>query len=325
MTAGVSDRRPTWVEVDLEAIRSNVAAIRTRLEPGTALMAVVKADGYGHGAVAVARAALTAGAARLGVATPEEGAALREAGVTAPVLVLGPTAPEQWPLVAEYGLEAAVADAATAGGLAAAARQQGRVVGVHLKLDTGMGRWGLLPEECDRPWVEALLRGRLSPWLRPAGLMTHFATADAHPDPGTRDQLARFLDVVERLRTTGLLPGCLHAANTAATCRYPGTHFTLVRVGLGLYGLYEDPACPAQRPALRWLSRVVFAKDVPAGFAVGYGATYRTSAPARILTVPVGYADGYRRALSNRHEVLIRGRRYPVVGRVSMDQITVAV
>ncbi|MBX5467334.1 MAG: alanine racemase [Firmicutes bacterium] len=314
--------RPTWAEVNLGAIRHNVRRYVSALSPGTALMAVVKADGYGHGAVPVARAALEAGATWLGVALAEEGAALREAGITAPILVLGQSYGQQIAWAVEYGLEVTVFDRETLAEVGEAAVARGRLVGVHLKIDTGMGRVGVPWERFDAEWVQALGSTSGVVWR---GVMTHFADAD-HPDPGyTRLQFARFLDAIESLRRRQALPPWLHCANSAAALRFPGTHLSMVRVGLGLYGLKPYPAADGLVPALRWLSRVVFLKQVGEGFSVGYGRTYHTPSPMQLATVPVGYADGYRRAWSNRAHVLIRGRRYPVVGRVSMDQITVAV
>lgn len=317
----VTDARGTWAEVDLGAVAQNVALLCSRLAPGAKLMAVVKADGYGHGAVPVARAALAAGAAWLGVALAEEGVALRRAGIEAPILVLGGSNRSQMMLAAEADLAVAVFDLShleTAREIGAAA---GRRLRVHLKVDTGMGRIGLIAERFDEIWAERLS----DPGLDFEGVFTHFAGSD-EPDPEpTRRQLSRLLDLLERLRVLGLLPRELHAANSAAVFRFPGTHFTLVRAGIGLYGLTPYPEAPRLVPAMRWRSEVLWVKSVPARFRVGYGGTYETPAPMSLAAVPVGYADGYRRAWGNRATVAIRGRRYPVVGRVSMDQITVAI
>lgn len=313
--------RPTRAVIDSRAIEDNVRFFLSRLSPGTELMAVVKADGYGHGALRVARAALAAGATWLGVATAEEGVALRGQGISAPILILGASWGEQVKLAVEADLDVTVFHPDALRETAEAARRAKRAVRVHLKVDTGMGRVGIQPEELDADWLERL-RSTPVVWQ---GLMTHLAESEA-PDPGfTREQVSRFLDVVDKIRRLAALPPCLHVANSAAAVRFPGTHFNLVRVGLGLYGLKAHPAMAPLVPALGLQSRVVHVKQVPAGFAVGYGRTYRTPGPLQIATVPVGYADGYRRGLSNRAEVLVRGRRYPVVGVVSMDQLTVAV
>lgn len=315
--------RATEAIVDLGAIAANVRHFQQVVGPNVAVMAVVKADGYGHGAVPVARAALAAGARWLGVATAEEGHELRQAGIGAPILVLGISNPDQARWVVRSGLSAVVADAAGVEALAREAARQNRPVGIHLKVDTGMGRIGIQPRQLGDDWVQALFRGRSG--LRWEGLMTHLAEADDPASDFTVHQLERFLDVVEALRRQGRQPLWLHAANSAATLRYPGSHFNLVRVGIGLYGLDPFPGATGLQPALTLRTAVAFVKEVPPGFAVGYGRTYGSRQRERILTLPIGYADGVRRGLSNRQDVLIQGRRYPMVGRVSMDQITVAV
>ncbi|MDA8194049.1 MAG: alanine racemase [Thermaerobacter sp.] len=313
--------RPTEAEIDLAAIAHNVRHVRSVVGDGVAVMAVVKADGYGHGAVPVARAALRAGATWLGVATPEEGAALRAAGIVGPILVLGPVVLEQIEWALYHRLDVILFDPGAVEAAVAAARRFQRPLGVHLKIDTGMGRVGLLADRFDASWIDRLNR----PEILWRGVMSHLAESDApSPDP-TREQLARFLDILEFIRTRRALPEWLHLANSAAALRYPGTHFNLVRFGIGLYGAKPFPAANGLRPALTLRSRVVFVKRVPAGFFVGYGRTYQTPAECWLAAVPIGYADGYRRGLSGQAEVLIRGRRYPVAGRISMDQLTVAV
>lgn len=312
------DGRPTYVEVDLEAIRDNVRTLLGALSPVTRLFAVVKADGYGHGAVPVARAALGAGASGLAVALAEEGRTLREAGIQSPILVLSPTMRGQVPLVAEYGLEPAVFDLNTCQALAQQAQERRTVIRVHLKVDTGMGRVGI-PDT--GPVVE--LAGRIArlPGIDLHGLMTHLADADHEDMAYTERQWERFLNVAETLRTAGLLPPVIHAANSAAAFRFPGLQCDLVRTGIALYGLDPYPGAPSLRPALSLKTRVAMVKRVPAGFAVGYGHTYVTRVPTTLASLPIGYADGYPRGLSNRGIALLHGRRVPVVGRVSMDQM----
>ena len=315
-----SKGRPTEVIVDLSHIQRNTEFLKSLLGPSQRLMAVVKADGYGHGAVAVAKAALRGGAAWLGVALAEEGVELRDAGVTAPILVLGPSHPSQMLLAVDHHIDLTVFDRQHLIWAAQAARRCQTSARIHLKLDTGMGRVGLLAEQLNQMWLEWLRAPELT-WI---GVSTHFASSDAEDSEATRTQLQRFLDALEFLRAEGALPPEIHAANSAAIMRYPGTHFTLARAGLALYGLKPYAGAKGLEPALRWISQVAYVKEVPAGFAVGYGATYRTPTPQKLLSVPVGYADGYRRAWSNRSQVLIGGCRYPVVGNISMDQITVA-
>ena len=313
--------RPTEVVVDLDRIRHNIRYLKTRIDARCAFMAVVKADGYGHGAVPVARAAVDAGVAGLGVALAEEGEELRRAGIRVPILVLGTSTPEQMELAVRHRLDITVYTSDHLAALRTISHRLGMAARVHLKLDTGMGRIGLAAEQLDDAWL-AILRGPELEWV---GVFTHFATSDAPESEGTRRQLARFLSALNFLRRRAALPPQIHAANSAALLRYPGTHFTLVRAGLAIYGLKPFIDAEGLLPSLSWQSRVVSVKTVPAGFAVGYGHTYVTNQPQKLLAVPVGYADGYRRAWSNSAFVAIRGLRYPVVGRVSMDQLTVAV
>jgi alanine racemase len=311
--------RPTVIEVDLRAIARNVAVVKSRLGPGTRLMAVVKADGYGHGALPVARAALAAGADALGVALAEEGAALRAAGIprATPMVVLGATAPDQVATVVDYGLEATVFDAETAEALSRRAQDRRVTVPVHVKVDTGMGRLGVA---ADGPVVELVRRLLRLPGIRVEGLMSHLADAD-HADPTyTARQYRKFLGVVEALRQADIRIPVLHLANSAGALRFPGLTLDMVRIGIALYGLEPYPGAPRLYPALSLKTRVVMVKRVPAGFAVGYGHTFVTPEPMVLATIPIGYADGYPRGLSNRGVALLHGRRVSVVGRVSMDQ-----
>lgn len=313
-------RRGTVAIVDLDAIRANVVHLRQVLEPGGTLMAVVKADAYGHGAVPVARVVLGAGATWLGVATAEEGMALRRAGLAAPILVLGASNPAQADLALQYDLDVTVFEESAWQGVIKAGRAHGHRPKVHLKIDTGMGRVGIAPDDLGL-WADRIRRAPVI-WQ---GLMSHLACADTDAEY-TRFQLAQFLDAIEQLRVRlGWIPPWLHLANSAATLQYPGTHFSLARVGLGLYGAKPYPDANGLKPALALESRVTFVKRVPKGRSIGYGRTYITKAEASIATIAIGYADGFRRAFSNRGAVLIAGCQCPVVGRVSMDQITVLV
>lgn len=312
--------RPTEALVDLSAIQKNIGLYRKTVGEDVAVMAVVKADGYGHGAVPVAHAALQAGAQWLGVALAEEGEVLRKAGLThVPILILGQSMGGQIDLALRYGLELTVFDPETLRQVEDKADKRGVKASVHVKIDTGMGRVGMSLEEWQSGWLERLQ----SPYLRWRGLMSHFAESDSEDPEFTRVQLGRFLDAVEFARTRVPLP-ILHVANSASALRYPGTYLNMVRVGIAMYGGKPFPAAEGLQPAMTLKSRIGYLKTVPKGFYVGYGRTYRTAGPALIATVPIGYADGYRRGLSNQAEVLIRGRRYPVVGRISMDQLTVA-
>lgn len=310
--------RPTAVEIDLEAIADNVRLLRS---PGAELMAVVKADGYGHGDAEVARAALEAGASRLGVSLVEEGLGLRERGIDAPILVLAEFPPDSEKEALERGLTPTVYTDEGVAGVAEAARALGRPAGVHLKLDTGMHRVGLWPPH-EAP---AFARRVLDAGLELEGLWTHFADSEVD-DAGTLEQLARFHEAADAIVAAGIQPGVLHAANSGATIRFPQTHLDAVRPGAAVYGI--DPggglAEPfGLRPALAWRSAVTMVKRLPAGERLSYGGRYALERDATIATVPVGYDDGYPRQLGGKAEVLIGGRRHPVAGTITMDQILV--
>lgn len=313
--------RGTQALIDLDAVRRNVEFFQSMLSPNTALMAVVKADAYGHGVVPVARAVLAAGAQWLGVAAAEEGEELRAAGVSAPILILGASSAEQVRIALQSQLDLTLFDRDTWD----AVQHWGSVLKVrprvHLKVDTGMGRVGVQPQEVAVEWLDRLAESNVT-WQ---GLMSHLATSDSD-EQYTQEQLSRFLDVIEQIRQRQVaLPPTIHLANSAAALRFPGTHFNLVRVGIGLYGGRPYAGSPRLWPVMQWVSRVTLVKQVPAGTSIGYGRTYVAPADCTVATLAVGYADGYRRAFSNRAAVLIKGARCPVVGRVSMDQITVVV
>ncbi|MBN1138886.1 MAG: alanine racemase [Anaerolineae bacterium] len=315
--------RPTWVEVDLEAIAHNVRRIVEMVGPKVLVLAVLKADGYGHGAIRVARTALNNGARYLGVASINEGTALRRAGITAPILVLGYTPAWQARELVLHSLSATVFNLDIARALSRAAADLNGRVPTHIKVDTGMGRLGLLPDEV-LPFVLELQR---LPNLALEGIFTHFSVADSDPDY-TRWQLNRFQQVVEALAKAGIRPPLAHAANSAAVLALPESHLDMVRPGIALYGLHPSPEvrCPPDfRPALRFKTQVAQVKTLPPGSYVSYGNTYQTSGEQRIAVIPVGYADGFRRAPRHWGEVLVRGHRAPIVGRVSMDQTMIDV
>ena len=320
--------RATWAEVDLGALRANVGVLRAALAPGARLLAVVKADAYGHGAVPVARAALEAGAAVLGVALLEEGLALRAAGIRAPVLVMGWTPPDRAAEVAAADLAQAVFTSEDGRALAAAGRAAGRRVRLHAKLDTGMGRvgWPVRTPAGQEAAAAAIAALAGFPGAELAGIFTHFAGADEPDLAGPRAQLAAFGAVLSLLEARGVRPSVRHAANTAALLRLPETHLDLCRAGIGLYGYLPSPEVPdpGLRPVLSWYTRVALVKDLAPGDAVSYGSTYTAERRERVATLPVGYADGWRRALSNRGHVLLGGVPAPVRGRVCMDQIVVS-
>jgi len=317
--------RPTRAEIDLAAIAANVRIACEVAGTAAAVMAVVKADAYGHGAAPVARAALGAGATWLGVAVPEEAAALRAAGIHARMLVLGPIAPEQAALVTAHNLDQCVSDPVQAEALSREAASRGCVQRLHLKVDTGMGRVGL-PPRAVRPAAERIAA---LPAVRLVGLMTHFADADADDPEFTREQLARFEAVSRDLRAAGIAIPLRHAANSAALIRHPEARLDLVRPGIMLYGCppcaLRRPGDPALAPALRFRTAISQLTDLAAGGSVSYGRTFVATRDMRIATLPVGYADGLSRLLSGSGQALIRGRRAPIVGRVCMDMTMVDV
>ena len=317
---------PVYAEIDLGAIAYNLGEVRRLVGPGVGIMAVVKANAYGHGLVEVARRAVTSGATWLGVARVGEGGEIRQAGIDAPVLVLGYTPPEQYPEILALDLAQAVYDLELARALSDTAQKAQRTVRVHLKIDTGMGRLGF---PANGAGLEAALRVASLPRLEVEGIFTHFATADEANKSYAREQLERFHAALAALRRAGLETPLVHAANSAAVIDLPESHFNLVRPGIMIYGLYPSHEVQTQRvdlhPAMTLKARVAFVKKVPGGFPVSYGCTHVTPRPTTLATVPVGYADGYFRVLSNRAEVLIHGRRCRVVGTVCMDQIIVDV
>ena len=308
------NRYSTWVEVDLGIIEANARRL-TGLTPAK-LMAVVKANAYGHGAIPVAQAAARGGASWLGVARADEALELRAAGIGLPILVLGPAPVEQLAALIAAGVSLAVGDESQVEAAALAAGDQQAIAKVQLKLDSGMNRLGAPPE------AAAGLARRIKEHagLRFEGVFTHFARADEGvPEPIQR-QVERFEQALTALGSAGLRPPLVHAANSAATLGWPESHYDLVRVGIALYGLRPAPAAPLPAgllPALRWKSQLTRIRSVPPGEGISYGHTYVTRQTERIGTVPVGYADGLRRTAGN--QLLVGGVPVPVVGRVCMD------
>ena len=315
--------RPTHVEIDLDQLTANYRAVERAVTPAR-MLPVVKADAYGHGLVQVARLFESCQPAGLAVAFLEEGAILREAGIVCPVLVMGGLDISQVPDFLHFGLTMTVSSVQAVGAIEEAADRMGTVARVHAKVDTGMGRMGVRPEGTAE-LLDALLR---SPQVEVEAVYSHFATAD-EPDPAqTLDQIAAFRRVVSYFGDRDLPMPTLHLANSGAVLQHAATYLDLVRPGLMLYGVYPTEIIPRTvgiEPALTWRSRVVLSKPLPAGSPVSYGATWTPDRDTRIVVVPMGYGDGYPRLLSNRGEVLIRGRRHPVVGRVCMDQFMVEV
>ncbi|HEY9699902.1 MAG TPA: alanine racemase [Trichocoleus sp.] len=315
-------RDRAWVEIDLSALAHNVRQVKRLLSPQTALMAVVKADAYGHGAVTVARTALQNGASWLGVATIPEGIELREAGIQAPILLLGAThTPEQVRAIAHWQLQPTLCTPKQALVFAETLEnEQASPLSVHLKIDTGMSRLGM-------PWQQAAEFGRLVgrlPHLQIASLYSHLATADS-PDPTIMQlQHSRYQEAIAQLKAIGMTPPRLHFANSAATLVNSALHYDLVRVGLAIYGLY--PASHLRetidlKPVMQVKTRVTQVKSIAAGTGVSYGYQYIADRDIQLAVVGIGYADGIPRNLSNQIEVLIRGQRVPQVGAITMDQL----
>lgn len=307
----------TWVEVDLDRFASNLRAIRGAVGAGCELLLVAKADAYGHGAREMAAAAEQEGVAHLGVATLHEGLQLRLAGCGLPIVALSPLLTAEIDDAVAHGIDPTIADDEFARALSAAATKAHRAVRFHVEVDTGMGRIGVREEEAEA----FVARAAALPGLRLASVYTHFPDADAEDLSFARGQLERLRALVARLADRGLPPPRVHAANSAGTVNLPDAHLDLVRVGLVAYGVRppHDAARFALAPVMSLRSRLVQVRDLPAGASISYGRTFVTARPSRIGVVPVGYGHGYSWLLSNRGQMLVRGRRVPILGRVTMD------
>ncbi len=313
--------RPTWAEVNLNNLAYNFHQVRKRLSPQTKIMVTVKADAYGHGLIPVSRRLVKEGVDYLGVASIDEGIKLRKAGIGKPVLILGLVLKEDINPIFKFGLTATVCDLDLAEALNRKAKRLGVPAKVHIKVDTGMGRIGVLHQD-----AEELVK-KIFPlkFVRVEGIFTHFAFADLDQD-FTHKQISLFAALARKLAKSGIHIPLVHAANSMGVLDYRSGHFNMVRPGLVIYGLH-----PAQnlkirlKPVLSLKTRVVFLKRLPSGCGVSYGHTYVTSKDTQVLTLPIGYGDGYPRNLSNQAPVLIRGKRFKIIGRICMDQIMVDV
>ena len=314
----------TWAEIDLDAIAHNVKAIRAHIGPDVALMAVVKANAYGHGAVPVAKTALQAGADWLAVNRVQEGVQLRQAGIQARILVLGYCLPRQACIVVEHNLTPNVTTLETAYALAKQCAWQPQPFPIHLKVDTGMGRLGLLPSEV-ATFATALHQ---MPMLHVEGVFSHLAVADEANTMFNRQQFQAYQAAYCAIQTAGIDPLLQHIANSAATMAYPNMHQQMIRLGIGLYGLYPSNELnwPVElRPAMTLKTRIARLRRLPTGTSVGYGRTFVTKTCTPVALAPVGYGDGYPRLCSNRGAMLVGGQRAPIAGRVSMDQTSLDV
>lgn len=330
---------PVWAEIDVQAITHNLLQIRRIVPSRTRIMAVVKANAYGHGAVASARAALLGGADMLGVARMHEGVELRKAGITEPILLFGYTACQDIQELLHYNLIQTIYTHEMAQNYSVAACSLGQTLEVHIKIDTGMGRLGFIPDSLlyNTKWaqksndylLQLLLAVKSFPGIKVSGLYTHFACADSLDKTSAQQQLRIFKQLVKELKEYGLDNVLLHAANSAAIIDMPEAHLDIVRPGIMLYGLYPSAEVNMQklnlRPAMSLKARVAMVKEVTPGFKVSYGSTYTVEQKTRIAVVAIGYADGYSRLFSSNAEMLVRGRRAPVIGRVCMDQTMIDV
>ena len=315
--------RPTVAIVDLDAIRYNLRQVIEKVKPA-GVMAVVKANAYGHGMAEVAHTALETGADYLAVALVEEGIELREAGISDPTLVFGGFFPDQAEFFVRYNLDVTLYSPENAKALERAAKLLRKPARVHIKIDTGMGRVGV-------PWEEAasFVRKILQiPNIQIVGVYTHFATSDEKDKSFANLQLHRFKVALKNIESLGFKIPIKHAANSGAILDIPDATFDMVRPGIMMYGYYpsfETTESVALKPAMAFLSKVLYVKEVEKGTTVSYGRRYTAPQKTTIATIPVGYADGYNRLLTNRGEVIINGRNYPVAGRVCMDQILIDV
>lgn len=315
--------RPTWAEIDLDSLCDNIEAVASVTSPSSGLLAVIKADGYGCGAVACAVAASTAKAVKgLAVATPEEALELRDAGVSGMILVLGPSTPEAIPELVRRDVSVTITDTRGIEAMERAGLDAARKSKLHLKVDTGMARLGFRP---GREIDEALaLLGRSSA-IQLEGVYTHFAAAD-EDEEYTRLQWGLYQDALNQLQAGGFWPRYRHVANSAAILWMPESHLDLVRPGIMLFGSFPGQKVPRKiqlKPVLSLKSRVAYVKRVPQGTSVGYGRAYTAPEETAIATIPIGYADGYPRHLSSIAPVIIRGKKHKLAGRVCMDQIMV--
>jgi alanine racemase len=314
--------RPTLVEVDLRILRENFLAIKKSVSPAR-IMPILKANAYGHGLVRIARLMQDIGAEIIGVAVLEEGILLRESGITMPILVLGGILGNQVPHFLKHELTITASSIDKVKQIDKSAAEMGCTAKVHLKIDTGMERIGVHYYSADR-FLEISHEAEN---VSVEGIYTHFANAESRDLTYTRLQLSRFQRVLEFFEKRGVTrPPMVHCANSAAILRLPESFFNTVRPGLLLYGVYPERHIDRSvevRPAMSWKSRVVYFKVIKPGHPVGYGSTWQSDRPVRAVTVPVGYGDGYFRSMSHGAHVIIRGKRYPVIGTISMDQIVV--
>ncbi len=312
-------------EVDLDAIRSNISEVKRVIKPGTKVMAIIKADGYGHGAIPIAHA-LDSMVDGFGVAAVSEAVNLRNSGIKQMILVLGPTFPEYFDEIVKYDISQTTFTLESAMALSEEAGRQNKKAKIHIAVDTGMGRIGFRD---DPESIETIKKINALPNIKIEGIFTHYACADEADKASVKRQIRRYNDFVDMVENAGVHIPVHHASNSAGIIDLPESNFDMVRSGITTYGMYPSEEVDKEKirltPALRLKSHVTFVKTVPAGTGISYGSTYVTDKETRVATIPVGYADGYPRALSGKGKVLIHGHFAPILGRVCMDQTMVDV
>jgi alanine racemase len=318
--------RPVWMEVNLDNLAYNIRQIKNNIKAPASIMGIVKADGYGHGAVEISRVLLEEGVQRLGVAVLDEGIALRQEGIDVPILVLGYTPPQLFDKVLEHRITPTLYNYQDALRLSELASKNGSSVKVHLKLDTGMGRIGMIPGQDSLDMVSNIYA---LPGIKIEGIFTHFSVADEKDKTYTREQFKKFTGFVNALKERGIDIPLRHAGNSAASIDLPETHLDMVRPGVILYGLYPSDEVEKGKLSLKPLASlktvISHVKTVPPGTSVGYGRKYISAGERVIATLPIGYADGYTRLLSGKASVLVHGTRAPLAGNICMDQCMIDV
>lgn len=323
MSDNIFDR--SCVEIDLDALKHNFEEIKKAVTPGTDILAVVKADAYGHGALETAKTLIDGGAAGLCLATIDEAVELRKHGITVPMMTLGFTDSSRFEDAVRYDVEQSVYSLDIAKALSDEAVKQGKTCRIHIKLDTGMGRIGF---KTDGTETDDIVRACTLPGIEPYGVFSHFAAADTDDDEYTNQQFALFMKQIEALGQKGIRFTKRHICNSAGILRFPGMHLDMVRAGIILYGLMP-PGCPAPvvdidlKPVMNWYAKVIHVKTVPVGATISYGRHFTAERPTEVTTVGIGYADGLSRKLSNGFELVIGGKKCPIIGNICMDMCMV--
>ncbi|MBN2254320.1 MAG: alanine racemase, partial [Deltaproteobacteria bacterium] len=324
MPNNVSKGHRSWVEINLDNFRKNWSEIKRIIGPGTRVMQVVKADAYGHGAIEISNDALKNGASSLGVANADEGVQLRVSGISAPIVILSPSPSSEIDEIIKYGLTPSVSDISFAHEMNRAMEKKGSVLPIHIEIDTGMGRGGTIHSEAFTAITDILSL----PYLKVEGIFSHLALSEARDDNYNQQQWKRFYVLLQQLEDRGISIPVRHFLNSGGILNFPEFALDMVRPGIMTYGIYPGPQAVDRAdlvPVMAFKTTVVLLKEFPGGYSIGYNRTYVTDKRTRIATIPVGYGDGYGFILSNQGEALIRGKRAPIVGRVSMDMCTIDV